>query len=205
MSDRDWLDDAACRGIDPELWFPISSDPLAAEPAQRICHDCPVQPQCLDAAIAVPATKDRDGIFGGLTAPQRAIIRRRRAKPARPATLTAAPVEPDAPEVRVPVAGVRWLMQALHSAGWTAPEIADVVGSTAHIVNHVANGRVKTLPEAVVARVRDRYASMVASPPVTHGSGAARLTAARRGWPFPADLDMDRVDDPHYEPIRQET
>lgn len=55
----DWRDDAACRGEDPELFFPvISTGPkaahrraMAAEPAKAHCRRCPVISECLEFAI----------------------------------------------------------------------------------------------------------------------------------------------------------
>lgn len=70
--DRSWMADAACRGADPEAFFPQSrgpSDPFAV----RICQSCPVREACLRYAEATGASF---GIWGGLNTEQR--NRRRR-------------------------------------------------------------------------------------------------------------------------------
>jgi WhiB family redox-sensing transcriptional regulator len=64
--DSEWMEDAACRGCDPEPWFPQRGG--LAGPAQAICAACPVREECLRYAI------DNDikaGVWGGVTARQR--------------------------------------------------------------------------------------------------------------------------------------
>lgn len=87
---RDWRFRAACREVDPELFFP----PPAAGPsydaqvakAKAVCAGCPVRAECLDEALRrIP-----DGICGGLTPEERRAHRGPRVKPASamvPATL----------------------------------------------------------------------------------------------------------------------
>jgi WhiB family redox-sensing transcriptional regulator len=73
-----WTHKAACRDIDPELFFPISEfyhkgcDRQIAE-AKSICAGCEVKWQCLNYALE---SKSDDGIWGGLTSPERRILRR---------------------------------------------------------------------------------------------------------------------------------
>lgn len=68
-----WMDWAACRGINPDLFFPEQNDNSSGLNAKRVCAGCVVVKQCLDYA-------DRehiyDGIFGGLNGRERQ--RRRR-------------------------------------------------------------------------------------------------------------------------------
>ena len=73
-----WRDDAACRGADIDLFFPVSEDD--AGPAKEICATCPVREACLEWAMA---THQEDGIFGGMTATERRRLRRRRRSAAR--------------------------------------------------------------------------------------------------------------------------
>jgi WhiB family transcriptional regulator, redox-sensing transcriptional regulator len=69
-----WRKDAACRDVDPELFFPISKTALGQiEKAKRICHICPAQHQCLTWALEVGVT---DGVWGGATPEERRVIRR---------------------------------------------------------------------------------------------------------------------------------
>lgn len=75
--DRDWRDYAACRGEDPELFFPIGTTGPALrqiEEAKTICARCPVLRQCLSFAME---TGQDYGIWGGLTADERRSLRRR--------------------------------------------------------------------------------------------------------------------------------
>jgi WhiB family redox-sensing transcriptional regulator len=61
---------AACRGKDPNLWFPEQGTP--AGEAKTICHTCPAQEECLDYALAHPWLQ---GIWGGLNAKERRRLR----------------------------------------------------------------------------------------------------------------------------------
>lgn len=73
MENRSWIDEANCRGVDPERFFVRGS--LQAKPAQRLCERCPVQETCLEYALA----HDIDfGVWGGLTERQRRSLQRRR-------------------------------------------------------------------------------------------------------------------------------
>jgi WhiB family redox-sensing transcriptional regulator len=66
----------ACRGSDPELFFPIAALGSAArqtEAAKAVCGRCAVRKRCRSYALrTVP-----DGIWGGTTAEERAAIRAR--------------------------------------------------------------------------------------------------------------------------------
>lgn len=73
--DLRWKRGAACRWVDPELFFPASD--ADAEPARMVCRRCAVQQQCLEWALEV---REFEGVWGGLTgAERRALHRRRRA------------------------------------------------------------------------------------------------------------------------------
>lgn len=66
-----WLDRAACRAHDPELFFPVSAvgpGREQTEDAKRVCRSCPVLLECLEWAItgAVPF-----GVLGGLSEDER--------------------------------------------------------------------------------------------------------------------------------------
>jgi WhiB family redox-sensing transcriptional regulator len=72
----DWRDDAACRRVDPELFFPISALG-AARPqinaAKQVCGRCPVRVPCLRWALD---TGQDAGIWGGTTEQERRLLRR---------------------------------------------------------------------------------------------------------------------------------
>lgn len=69
------LDEPACSGLDPEIWFDKSRQKLAIE----LCSACPALLACLRAADAVEQDETYVfGVRGGLTATRRAATRRQR-------------------------------------------------------------------------------------------------------------------------------
>ena len=68
----DWQASAACRDVDPELFFPASDDFTAVENA---AHGCPVRRECLTYAVD---SGQRFGIWVGHTPAQLRSIRRAR-------------------------------------------------------------------------------------------------------------------------------
>lgn len=77
-TDLRWRDQAACRGLDTDVFFPVT-DEEAAE-AQAVCAVCPVREECLEYALV---TGQEDGVWGGLTETERRRLRRRRREQAR--------------------------------------------------------------------------------------------------------------------------
>jgi WhiB family redox-sensing transcriptional regulator len=78
MSLRDWASKAACRGRDLELFFGVEGERgdarnIRETEAKQICLRCPVREACLEDAMA---HHDRHGVFGGMTADERADARR---------------------------------------------------------------------------------------------------------------------------------
>jgi WhiB family redox-sensing transcriptional regulator len=73
VPDPDWDARSACRDHDPELWYPARGDASAAEKAWRVCFRCPVRLSCLHRAVV---SGEREGIWGGLTYRQRALVER---------------------------------------------------------------------------------------------------------------------------------
>lgn len=79
--DRSWMDDAACRGVTPELFFPVNDEtasPAAIAkgyaPATGYCWSCEVRERCLDAALVEEAgarSSLRHGMRGGMTPRER--------------------------------------------------------------------------------------------------------------------------------------
>ncbi|MGW0118578.1 WhiB family transcriptional regulator [Streptomyces sp. NPDC003327] len=79
----DWRAAAACREVDPELFFPVGvgSPALAqAEEAKKVCRRCPVRERCLGWAMA--ESHPPMGVWGGLTEAERSALRRRRRRAA---------------------------------------------------------------------------------------------------------------------------
>lgn len=74
----DWVEKAACRGVDPDVmvpWVPRGSNGSEADQAKSICATCPVRQPCLDAALERPALK---GVWGGTSEAERRAIRKMR-------------------------------------------------------------------------------------------------------------------------------
>src|SRR5512144_1108655 len=75
-----WRAQAACQFGDHELFFSPEEEQgeyfrLRVSLAKRICGGCPVRRQCAEYALAVD---ERYGVWGGLTAEERARQLRRR-------------------------------------------------------------------------------------------------------------------------------
>lgn len=75
-----WQRDAACRHSNPDLFFPLGPSALGrveAWAAKQICNRCPVRTDCLDWSID---TRQRTGVWGGMTEDERRqeVERRRR-------------------------------------------------------------------------------------------------------------------------------
>jgi hypothetical protein len=81
-ADTNWRDRAACRGVDPELFFPETTDgtldqPLVreqVEAAKAVCRRCPVREQCLVEALE----RLPHGVAGGMTEHERRRARAQR-------------------------------------------------------------------------------------------------------------------------------
>lgn len=72
-----WRQRAACRGVDPSIFYPISDE--AADEAKAICASCAVRQSCIEYALAA---REREGVWGGLTERERRRIVRQRRKSA---------------------------------------------------------------------------------------------------------------------------
>jgi WhiB family redox-sensing transcriptional regulator len=73
-----WRNLARCRGVDPEIFHPVNDD-VGADEAKAICAACAVREPCLEYALA---TREKDGVWGGLTARERRRVIRQRRKTA---------------------------------------------------------------------------------------------------------------------------
>lgn len=71
--------DPACRGVDPELFFPLPGRNDTAEIAKAVCNRCQVKDACLAWAFE---SKQAHGVLGGQTAKEREAVRREAAKAA---------------------------------------------------------------------------------------------------------------------------
>ncbi|MFP5326469.1 MAG: WhiB family transcriptional regulator [Acidimicrobiia bacterium] len=75
--DQTWRHNAACRGIDPDVFYPADDDP--ADDAKAICDVCPVRMPCLEWALS---TREKEGVWGGATERERRRMIRQRRKSA---------------------------------------------------------------------------------------------------------------------------
>lgn len=73
----DWRHHAACREVDPELFFPIGNTGpalLQIDEAKSVCRRCPVVESCLQ--WAVESGQDA-GVWGGMSEDERRTYKRR--------------------------------------------------------------------------------------------------------------------------------
>jgi WhiB family redox-sensing transcriptional regulator len=68
-----WHTRAACRGTDPELFFPQRGEDTTGATAIAVCATCPVQTECLNYALAAD---EKFGVWGGMSRRERRLIRR---------------------------------------------------------------------------------------------------------------------------------
>ena len=89
---HEWTQQAACRGMNPDLFFSERGDHKTLITAMEVCNGtrdtqpCPVKQQCLDQANRYAATDpygDNHGVWGGMTPSARLDARRKQAKIAR--------------------------------------------------------------------------------------------------------------------------
>ena len=73
----DWRTYAACRDVDPELFFPIGNTGPALvqiEEAKQVCGRCRVREECLRWALD---SGQDSGVWGGLSEDERRALKRR--------------------------------------------------------------------------------------------------------------------------------
>lgn len=75
--DLTWQLLALCAETDPDLFFPEKGG--STLDAKKVCGECVVRPDCLEAALA---NNEQFGIFGGLSERERRKIKRDRAQAA---------------------------------------------------------------------------------------------------------------------------
>jgi WhiB family redox-sensing transcriptional regulator len=73
--DQSWWRQAACRGLDPAMFFPEPGESLTTRAAQAVCDDCSVRAACLSYALDIGEAR---GIWGGATPNDRRALRRQR-------------------------------------------------------------------------------------------------------------------------------
>ncbi|TDE38750.1 WhiB family transcriptional regulator [Actinomadura sp. 6K520] len=83
----DWRHRAACRDVDPELFFPIGNTGpaiLQIEEAKQVCRRCDVTDACLRWALE---SGQDSGVWGGMGEDERRALKRRRTRSAQGSAL----------------------------------------------------------------------------------------------------------------------
>jgi len=84
FDERAWRQSAACRDVNPKVFFPVGSTGSAIKKiaaAKAVCRDCPVRLVCLQFALT---TNQEDGVWGGYSEDERRELRRRWRRLGRP-------------------------------------------------------------------------------------------------------------------------
>jgi len=68
--DMEWMDNALCREVDYELFFPDAGG--SSKTARKVCDKCEVKTECLAFALTFPSMI---GIWGGTTEKQRRLMK----------------------------------------------------------------------------------------------------------------------------------
>ncbi|CAK7288577.1 WhiB family transcriptional regulator [Streptomyces misionensis] len=79
-----WEGQAACRGLDPALFYPAKGHAEQAKRGKAVCAGCPVREACLATVMADEqglGPSAREGIRGGLTGRERYLLARGGLKP----------------------------------------------------------------------------------------------------------------------------
>ena len=76
LNKQHWRTKAACKGLDPSIFYPATEDEDDAQPAKAVCSECAVREECLEYALGF---REHEGVWGGATERERRrIIRQRR-------------------------------------------------------------------------------------------------------------------------------
>jgi WhiB family redox-sensing transcriptional regulator len=105
-----WQDSAACRGADPELFFPRSENMATVRQVKRFCDACPVRTDCLADALE----NGHHGIWAATTTAVRSRMVNRGEAKRRPAPRSTAGAE----ERRERYAELRAGGFTIHEAAW---------------------------------------------------------------------------------------
>ncbi len=71
-----WMDEAACKGMPTDRFFPETGEGRKASEAKAICAGCQVQDQCRELAVRAADALDSDhGVFGGTVPTERGHLR----------------------------------------------------------------------------------------------------------------------------------
>jgi hypothetical protein len=108
--------------------------------------------------------------------------------------------------VRRDATGTRRRLQALIALGYPAASLAHRLGVDPRRVKYIVCGTTATVTSSMNAAIRTLYDQLwdvrppERTPTERKAAAATRALAAGNGWPTPAGLDDDRIDDPAYRP-----
>ncbi|MEA2828391.1 MAG: WhiB family transcriptional regulator, redox-sensing transcriptional regulator [Actinomycetota bacterium] len=77
MMDLSWRSRGACKGLEPDIFYPVADD--GAQEAKAVCAQCVVRQPCLEYALN---QREHEGVWGGATEKERRRILRQRRKTA---------------------------------------------------------------------------------------------------------------------------
>jgi WhiB family redox-sensing transcriptional regulator len=76
VRDLSWREVGACKGLEPEVFYPDPDDETEAAVAKAVCTTCSVRVACLEYALN---HREKEGVWGGATERERRrIVRQRR-------------------------------------------------------------------------------------------------------------------------------
>lgn len=84
LNNQGWRDQAACRGMDTDMFFHQVGASVHVKEALKVCNGsgerppCPVRMECGEFALAFQKEEDIAGVFGGMTPAERNRIRKQR-------------------------------------------------------------------------------------------------------------------------------
>ena len=79
LNGQKWRMVGLCKGSDTLVFYPPSDDDSLAEEAKTICAMCTVRKPCLEFALT---TREKHGVWGGLTERERRRVLRQRRRSA---------------------------------------------------------------------------------------------------------------------------
>jgi len=74
ITDRSWMGQASCRGVDTERWFDAKPPKRVRRHIREVCSSCPVARLCLSYALV---NREEHGAWGGLAMTELRPLQRR--------------------------------------------------------------------------------------------------------------------------------
>lgn len=142
----DWFDEAACRGMDSDVFFSGRGEVDKMREAKATCARCPVREPCLEHALY---NGEREGLWGGVAPRPRVKLREARGISGSRALVARPRREPmvgqPSPTDRVRAAA---LVRSLLTAGMSYSQLARSVGVDTSTVSRWAHGHTRPGPDA---------------------------------------------------------